>query len=197
MKKIILLSLFTIISLSLNSQSALDNICWIKTTDSLKPSEDSTKFSKNLGLNLILNQFNVLSYELVMGDAKTPILREIIEIKCSTCNIDDLNTMLQDSFPNSFYDFERHHLIDSTGSTAYVPADGLWNAPADLLWHLKKTECDKAWDLTTGSSNIKIAIFDHNIDVDQPDIINRIIMRKNPYAHTSIVTLQPQPMEPK
>jgi thermitase len=44
-----------------------------------------------------------------------------------------------------------------------------------LQWGLTKVEAAQAWELTTGSPNINIAILDTGVDSDHPDLANKII----------------------
>lgn len=51
-----------------------------------------------------------------------------------------------------------------------VPNDGLYNDQ----WGLQKISAHLAWDITTGTSEIKIAVIDTGIDVFHPDLDNKI-----------------------
>jgi thermitase len=44
-----------------------------------------------------------------------------------------------------------------------------------LQWGLTKVEAAQAWEVTTGSPNINIAILDTGVDSDHPDLANKII----------------------
>jgi len=46
-------------------------------------------------------------------------------------------------------------------------------------WGLTKIQSPQAWDLTTGSSTIKIAIVDTGIDNNHPDLASKTVVRKN------------------
>ncbi len=177
-------ALFIFFTINSFSQTIIDNICWIKTADnSLMPTEteDSLYFSNDGRLNSIFNQYNVTNYEKAFIYSKSPVLKKIVEIKCDSCDIDLLHNTLKDSFPNLFYEFERHYRPDSINTFAYTPSDQLWNAPGDPLWHLKKTECDKAWNITRGHWNNNISVFDLFIDARHPDIENKLILDHNPH----------------
>jgi thermitase len=45
----------------------------------------------------------------------------------------------------------------------------------DLQWGLTKIEAPQAWDVTPGSPTIKIAILDTGVDLDHPDLANKVI----------------------
>ena len=46
-------------------------------------------------------------------------------------------------------------------------------------WGLTKIQAPEGWDLTTGSSQVKIAIIDTGIDKDHPDLTGKIVNRAN------------------
>ena len=46
-------------------------------------------------------------------------------------------------------------------------------------WGMTKIQAPQAWDVTTGSSNVKIAILDTGIDQDHPDLSSKIAANKN------------------
>jgi thermitase len=46
-------------------------------------------------------------------------------------------------------------------------------------WGIVKIQAPQAWDVTTGSSNISIAILDTGVDMNHPDLANKIISNIN------------------
>ncbi len=52
---------------------------------------------------------------------------------------------------------------------------------ASSQWHLSKTGALSAWDITTGSPNIRVAVLDSGADLDHPDLTGQI------YAETDVV----------
>jgi thermitase len=46
-------------------------------------------------------------------------------------------------------------------------------------WGMVKIQAPQAWDVTAGSSNINIAILDTGVDLDHPDLANKIISNIN------------------
>jgi thermitase len=49
----------------------------------------------------------------------------------------------------------------------------------DLQWGLTKVDASQAWDLTTGSKVVNIAILDTGVDLDHPDLAGKVISQIN------------------
>ncbi len=61
-----------------------------------------------------------------------------------------------------------------------LPAGGVWaeTLPNDpdfqLQWYLSKIQAPLAWDMTTGSKNVTVAILDTGVDYTHPDLLDNI-----------------------
>lgn len=43
------------------------------------------------------------------------------------------------------------------------------------MWHLWTMQAQQAWDLSTGSSNIVVAVTDDAVKIDHPDLVNKVV----------------------
>jgi thermitase len=64
---------------------------------------------------------------------------------------------------------------DFVAETAGAPDDQY----LDLQWALTKVDASQAWDVTTGSPGITIAVLDTGVDLDHPDLAGKIISNTN------------------
>lgn len=63
---------------------------------------------------------------------------------------------------------------------AVIPNDPIYNRPVpDNMWNLEKIKAAQAWDSTTGSSNITVAIIDSGIDAQHPDLQANVVSGRN------------------
>ena len=64
--------------------------------------------------------------------------------------------------------------------TLWLEAVGSPDDPcSDSQWGMIKVEAPQAWDVTTGSASINIAILDTGVDLDHPDLANKIVSNIN------------------
>ncbi len=72
----------------------------------------------------------------------------------------------------------------------YDPTDYFWNTtqsnPQGDLWHLKKIEAGKAWDLNEGHKNTKIAFLDFQFDINHPDLKDQVLSLIDPTDGSSL-----------
>lgn len=68
----------------------------------------------------------------------------------------------------------------------YTPSDWFWKVTKTTdptcLWHLTKIEAEKAWNITKGSPNVKIAVLDRIIDATHPDLQSQMVYKYDPYT---------------
>jgi len=70
----------------------------------------------------------------------------------------------------------------------YVPNDSLYvlyNGPQNWNWHLDVIQAEQAWDISKGSSEIRVAIVDNAVWVDHPDLAGKIVAQRDTYYNTN------------
>lgn len=119
-----------------------------------------------------IEDFNILSYEQAFPYSKNTFLKSAIIFYCKDHPL-TFATYLKENAAHLFSHVEYELPVE--WKLDYDPSDYFWNKkkyyplPApndsiDYLWHLKKIEADKAWDITKGNPNIKIAVLDMGFD---------------------------------
>ncbi len=83
-------------------------------------------------------------------------------------------------------EIEKAKAYGANGKVLYAEPDYLCeviDTPDDTYfdnqWGMKKVEAMAAWDVTEGSSSIKIAILDTGVDFDHPDLSDKILYNTN------------------
>lgn len=70
----------------------------------------------------------------------------------------------------------------------YIPNDSIYNmynGPSNWGWHLDVIQADKAWDISKGSADIKVAIVDNAVWADHPDLAAKIVLQRDTYYNTN------------
>ncbi len=67
--------------------------------------------------------------------------------------------------------------VDHPVAASRVPGDPYYS----VQWHLQKIGCPSAWDISTGSSNVIIAVIDSGVDPSHPDLAGKLLPGWNFY----------------
>lgn len=69
----------------------------------------------------------------------------------------------------------------------YVPNDSIYNmynGPSRWSWHTDVIQGEKAWDISKGSADIKVAIVDNAVWAEHPDLAAKIVLQRDVYYNT-------------
>ena len=70
----------------------------------------------------------------------------------------------------------------------YVPNDSIYNmynGPSKWSWHTDVIQAEKAWDISKGSADIKVAIVDNAVWAEHPDLASKIVLQRDVYYNTN------------
>ncbi len=166
------------------SQVTLDTIAWVTVEfEDLMPTTDEGGLTRNGTANSILIANGIVRFEQAMPFARSVSLRSVCELR-GTGDVAAAYNALVTAFPGAFKDFSKFELVPER--ELYDPADWFWtltanNDPSINLWHLTKTQCNLAWDLTHGSPDIRLGILDRTIDGDHPDLTSKLVLPYDAY----------------
>ena len=166
------------------SQITLDTIAWITVQDEkFMPTREEGGFTQNGAANAILTANGIVRFEQAMPFAKSARLRRICELR-GTGDVALAYEALRSSFPGAFANLSKYEMLPD--HAVYDPADWFWTLtamgdPNINLWHLTKTQCDLAWDITHGSPDIRLGIIDRVIDGDHPDLVSKLVLPYDAY----------------
>lgn len=73
--------------------------------------------------------------------------------------------------------------------SGYVPNDPGFS-DANKSWYLKTIQASQAWDITRGSSKIKIAIVDNGFSLKHPELSSKVVMPYNVWTHSNEIFAQ-------
>ena len=133
--------------------------------------------TNNSLVNQIAMNHNVKNYRQVYSFAKTQKLHEVFEFTCD-CNADNLINDLSTNLPGLFQSFRK---LEYENISLTEPSDWLYHAPEDWLWFLKTIDAPGAWDITTGSHEVVVAVMDTWFDLTHPDLSSEFIIDFDPF----------------
>lgn len=95
---------------------------------------------------------------------------------------------LKKELDNKNEKFEKTFMLPKEEKIAtYEPSDYMWGYN-HYLWHLEQINAESAWDITKGSTDVKIAVLDTWFDINHPDLSNKIDPYYDPYDNTYFTT---------
>ena len=118
------------------------------------------------------------------------------EVECEGCNLTSLKNYIELNSISGVTDFNKDIVMEPM--IAADVSDNMWwwgpNATGfDHMWYLKIIEADKAWNITTGDTNVTIAILDTKVDISHPDLASEILLPYDPLTLSPHGCITPHP----
>jgi len=158
--------------------SCKKNIVWLEVNNNVnmktKSSLDNEIISKS-------NKYKIKRISKAFPYSKNELLMRLYEVEFEG----DRNELDKNVNSSSMYK-RTISLPEEENIELYTPSDYMWYLPTESdpngwLWHLKRIQADKAWDITKGTPNIKVAVIDTWFDITHPDLENKFIYNYDPY----------------
>ena len=121
--------------------------------------------SSDAVLAAALNQNNVLSIEQALSNSKNPDLKKVVEIKCNNCDFNQLTSDLNRSSSISGIEPGPNY------QTLFEPND--YNLEFSDDYALDLIHAQDAWDISTGNSEVVLAISDQNFHSDHEELLDK------------------------
>jgi hypothetical protein len=167
MKTIFTTTIFTLI-LNIQSFNAQVGRVWatIENPSVLTSNTNNQINSNDSAFNSAIQNLNIISITKALPASRKPNLSNVFELSC-TCDVNDLYATLVNQVPVlKGIEFAPNY------ENLNQPND--YNATFTSDYALDLIHAKEAWDLTTGNSNITIAISDQNYFVDHEELTGKI-----------------------
>ncbi len=174
MKKMFLLSLF-ITSLYYAQIPDVNNV--LVVTHNINETRKAYCKTTNSSLNKLINSYKIYNCKKVFSKSKRSSLQNIYLIECNDLKLmNDLN----DKFKHIYPAVENANGIPLTTPNDYSNTRIFTGADQAELRYIRAPE---AWNLSTGSSNIKIGITDTNFSPNHEELVNSMSLEVNVSAN--------------
>jgi subtilisin family serine protease len=171
MYKVITLKYFVLVFIFLgnlfSAKSQTEGSLVIVLGDNIKPLKQKlygSLPSEYKDLQPLYDKYSIDSIVPVYWFAKSEYLKRVCRVYHSSSAdlvMEEIANKYSSTIQSVYMDNQQTILLHN-------PVDYFWTvtSPDDFLWHLRKIEANKAWDITLGDPNVKVAI----IDAGHPDI---------------------------
>lgn len=122
----------------------------------------------------------------IKSDTQTTEIKTIDKVDAQILDVPDSENSHKAvlEFRNEFADKIDYAELDAQISPSMVPNDTNFNKQ----WGLPKINAPSGWDITQGSSSVKIAVLDTGVNVNHPDLINKLAPGWNVVDNNNDVT---------
>ena len=128
----------------------------------------------------IVLKYDIQSLEMPFLSAESDVLQRTFKMDFG--NLEMVNQLVKELGDNIDIEYAEKaplFFISSVPNDPYynVDLDGgfLWGS-ANSSWHLNLINAEAAWDITTGDSDIVVAVLDNAIYINHPDLQNKIVV---------------------
>ena len=112
-----------------------------------------------------LNQNDVISVEQALANSRKPLLKKVLEVRCNGCDVNQFESDLKRS--NSI-----SGIVEGPNyQTLFEPND--YNLEFAEDYALDLIDAKSAWDVSTGNSDVVLAISDQNFYSDHEELVNK------------------------
>lgn len=162
-----------------------------QSNQQISPTTTTQEWTGNSTLDALFNQYNVTEYTKAFPNSKDSVLQQVYRIKCQNCSLPSLKDSIEIVLPDYFDKIEEREYQPGKllGQNTVDPADYMWQAHKNWLWHLTQIEASKAWGITKGDPKVKIGLidtyFDLNGNTGHPDLLGEFEYKYDPYDNTT------------
>ncbi|MBU0963721.1 S8 family serine peptidase [Patescibacteria group bacterium] len=148
------------VELKVQNQSAL-----FEKPENLSDETKERLASRGLSQGSLLNSFNSIG------------LGQWEKIKFNNEEVDVISVMRQLEVVDGIEIVEPNYIVEGflTPNDTYWSTSGAWGQGYRDLWGLPSINVEDAWDITTGSPSVWIAVIDSGVDYNHPDIDDQVI----------------------
>ncbi len=158
----------------------------VKLTPGVAITPDEEGFSKSAinSLDKLNQEYGVIFEKKIFGNIKNEKVASKLGLEnVYLCRVSEISSIqsIQDIIKvyqnNPYVLYAQPNYIMETyriPNDPFYHSHGSWGQSYDDLWGLKNIHCEDAWNITTGSSDIIVAVVDTGIDYTHEDIADNI-----------------------
>jgi len=187
MKRIYLAIIAIVLSVSVLAQNVdywcVDGRVYFKINDDVALNishEDGNVNPKDVFfLRDLIDEYQISNLNMPFLSAESDILQRIFRMDFEKMYevdqlVKDMNNMPEIEYAEKAPLF-RISMVPDDPYYGEVSGGGIFGGTADANWHLTLIGAEAAWDLETGNTEIVVAVLDNAIDVNHPDLQNKIV----------------------
>lgn len=142
----------------------------LKESERTIPSNDKIVEYQRIDLFTDITSFSIEKIIQMYPEINDSKLRRTYQIELSNpTEVDAVIAIMEQKKEIVYAELkELHH-------TLLIPNDPIFGTAQNQMWGLHQVNAPQAWDLSTGDANIKVAVTDNAINVNHPDLVNKML----------------------